>query len=67
MQGEQPGQLASRMHAISLGSLPTSDVRGVTSTRAAIKRHTQSLHNLLFSHFINSRNTGQRGAHRGFR
>jgi hypothetical protein len=36
-----------RMHAISLGSLPTSDAQGVTSTRAAIKRHTQSLHNLL--------------------
>jgi hypothetical protein len=30
-----------------LGSLPTSDAQGVTLTRAAIKRHTQSLHNLL--------------------
>jgi hypothetical protein len=39
------------MHAISLGSLPTSDERGLTSTRAAIKRHTQSLHNLFVQTF----------------
>jgi hypothetical protein len=46
------------MHAISLGSLPTSDARGVTSTRAAIKRHTQSLHNLFVQSFYKIKEHG---------
>jgi hypothetical protein len=46
------------MHAISLGSLPTSDARGVTSTRAAIKRHTQSFHSLLVQSFYKFKEHG---------
>jgi hypothetical protein len=46
------------MHAISLGPLPTSDARGVTSTKAAIKRHTQSLHNLFVQSFYKFKEHG---------
>jgi hypothetical protein len=46
------------MHAISLGSLPTSDARGMKSTRAAIKRHTQSLHNLFVQSFYKIKEHG---------
>jgi hypothetical protein len=46
------------MHAISLGSLPTSDARGVTSTMAAIKQHTQSLHNLFVQSFYKFKEHG---------
>jgi hypothetical protein len=46
------------MHAISLGSLPTSDARGVTSTRAAIKRHIQSIDNLFVPSFYKFKEHG---------
>jgi hypothetical protein len=46
------------MHAISLGSLPTSDARGVTSTRATIKRYTQALHNLFVQSFYKFKEHG---------
>jgi hypothetical protein len=53
------------MHAISLGSLPTSDAQGVTSTRAAIKRHTQSLHNLLCDLLVRPFNRTQKAQDSG--
>jgi hypothetical protein len=53
------------MHAISLGSLPTSDAQGVTSTRAAIKRHTQSLHNLLYDLLVRPFNRTQKAQDSG--
>jgi hypothetical protein len=53
------------MHAISLGSLPMSDAQGVTSTRAAIKRHTQSLHNLLCDSLVRPFNRTQKAQDSG--
>jgi hypothetical protein len=56
-----------RTRACRFGFLSRNDTRSAATTRAAVKRHTQLIHVYLFSHFIKSRNTGQRGAHRGFR